>query len=182
MAAGRMSADNGDFKLGQAVGDAVATVTGTAEALFGGGEAVVTSPAELTVVGAAIPAAGAVVAVHGASTATVAGSNLINAAMQSSGSPGPYSRPTNATTPEQRAGVQGKPCSTCGATGQKNVADHKTPLVVEHYQKGTIDKQNMRSSGAVQPQCQSCSNRQGAYLRSFSKAMKKLFFGNQNGN
>jgi hypothetical protein len=35
-----MSVDNDDFKLGQTVGDAVATVTGTAEALFGGGEAV----------------------------------------------------------------------------------------------------------------------------------------------
>jgi hypothetical protein len=75
-----MSVDNDDFKLGQTVGDAVATVTGTAEALFWGGEAVVTSPAALTGVCAVIPAAGAAVAVHGAATAAIAGGNLANAA------------------------------------------------------------------------------------------------------
>jgi hypothetical protein len=91
------------------------------------------------------------------------------------GPDGPYQRPSNATTPEQRASVQGKPCATCGATGQKNVADHKVPLVVEHYTTGKINSQNMRSVEAVQPQCKSCSNQQGGYLSNFSKQMKQLF-------
>ena len=60
--AGRMDVDNGDFRKGQAIGDAVATVTGTAEGLFGGGAAVVTSPAALTVAGAVIPAAAGAIA------------------------------------------------------------------------------------------------------------------------
>jgi RHS repeat-associated protein len=90
------------------------------------------------------------------------------------GPDGPYKRPNNTTTQAQRDSVQGKPCATCGATGQKNNADHKDPLVEQHY-RGGIDKDKMRSPGAVQPQCQSCSNQQGGYLRTFSQAMKRLF-------
>ena len=56
--AGRTSGGNEDFRLGQTVGDAVATITGSIEVLGGGGEAVVTSPAALTGVGALAPAAG----------------------------------------------------------------------------------------------------------------------------
>ncbi len=78
--AGRINSGNSDFRTGQAVGDAIATVTGTAEVLFGGGEAIVTSPAVLTVAGAVIPAAGAATAVHGSTTAAIAGSNLAAAA------------------------------------------------------------------------------------------------------
>lgn len=87
---------------------------------------------------------------------------------------GPYKRPDNATTPEQRNSVQGKPCATCGATGQKNNADHKEPLVEQHY-RGGINKNKMRSPDAVRPQCQSCSNQQGGYLSGFANAMKILF-------
>jgi RHS repeat-associated protein len=94
------------------------------------------------------------------------------------GPDGPYKRPNNATTKEQRESVQGKPCATCGATGQKNNADHTDPLVEQHY-RGGIDEDKMRSPGAVQPQCSECSNQQGGYLSQFSKAMKKLFFGDQ---
>ncbi|MBV8820257.1 MAG: hypothetical protein JO022_17990 [Acidobacteriaceae bacterium] len=92
--AGRINSGNSDFRTGQAIGDAIAIVTGTAEALFGGGEAVVTSPAALTVAGAVIPAAGAATAVHGGTTAAIAGSHLTAAAFadnnqQSSGSSEP---------------------------------------------------------------------------------------------
>jgi len=88
--AGRATGGNSDFRMGQAIGDAVATVAGTAEALFGGGGAVVTSPAALTVAGAAIPAAGVAVAVQGTSAAIVAGGHLANAAFSSIGE-GPQS-------------------------------------------------------------------------------------------
>ncbi len=85
-----------------------------------------------------------------------------------------YKRPNNATTPTQRASVQNQPCVDCGATGQKNVADHKTPLVKEHYETGTIDLERMKSVDAVQPQCPSCSAKQGASMSSYSKAMKSV--------
>jgi len=87
---------------------------------------------------------------------------------------GPYKRPNNATTQEQRDSVQGKPCSTCGATGQKNVANHIDPLVEQHY-RGGIDPAKMHDPNAVNAQCPTCSAQQGGFLRSFSQAMKKLF-------
>jgi RHS repeat-associated protein len=83
-----------------------------------------------------------------------------------------YKRPSGATTVEQRASVQGKPCVDCGVTTAKQYADHKTPLVVEHYKTGGIDKQRMRSVDAVQPQCPTCSSRQGGILSQYSKEMK----------
>ena len=98
-----------------------------------------------------------------------------NSASPNPGPDGPYKRPNNATTQEQRDSVQGKPCATCGATGQKNNADHKDPLVVQHYRDGKVDKGAMRDPNAVQPQCQNCSNQQGGFLSNFSKQMKKLF-------
>ena len=85
-----------------------------------------------------------------------------------------YKRPNNATTAAQRKSVQGKPCVDCKAVGQKNVADHKTPLVKEHYQTGTIDKTRMKSLEAVQPQCPTCSAKQGAEMSKYSKEMKKI--------
>jgi RHS repeat-associated protein len=85
-----------------------------------------------------------------------------------------YKRPSGATTEAQRASVQGKPCVTCGETKPKMVADHKTPLVKEHYQTGTIDKKKMTSTEAVQPQCPTCSARQGAEMSRYSKEQKKL--------
>jgi RHS repeat-associated protein len=86
----------------------------------------------------------------------------------------PYKRPNNATTKEQRDSVQGKPCSTCGATGQKNVANHIDPLVEQHY-RGGIDPAKMHDPNAVNAQCPTCSAQQGGLLRTFSQAMKKLF-------
>jgi hypothetical protein len=84
----------------------------------------------------------------------------------------PYQRPSGATTRAQRDSVQGKPCVDCGEVTSKQVADHKTPLVVEHYQTGTIDRTQMRSLDAVQPQCPTCSARQGAEMSRYSRAQK----------
>jgi hypothetical protein len=85
-----------------------------------------------------------------------------------------YQRPNNATTPAQRASVQGQPCVDCGGTSQPMVADHKTPLVQEHYETGTIDTANMRALDAVQPQCTTCSAQQGAQMSQYSKQMKAV--------
>jgi RHS repeat-associated protein len=94
------------------------------------------------------------------------------------GPDGPYRRPNNATTQAQRDPVQGKPCATCGVSGQRNNADHIDPLVEQHY-RGGVDLQKMRSPNAVRPQCPSCSGQQGGYLKTFSNAMKHLFGLNQ---
>lgn len=85
----------------------------------------------------------------------------------------PYKRPSGATTPEQRAAVQGKPCVDCGKTTTQQVADHKTPLVKEYYETGKVDKARMREVDAVQPQCPTCSAKQGADLSRYSRAKKK---------
>jgi len=85
-----------------------------------------------------------------------------------------YSRPNNATTTAQRASVQGKPCVDCGGTSTPMVADHKLPLVVEHYSTGTINRVNMRAVNSVQPQCTSCSSRQGGHMSQYSKKMKSM--------
>jgi RHS repeat-associated protein len=179
--AGRISSGNDDFKTGQAIGDAVSTVTGAVETVIGGGGEVLGVGLDATGVGAVlgvplnVAAAGLVV--HGATTTAVSGVHLAQDASDATSSGQPYKRPTNATTPEQRTAVQDQPCATCGATGQKNNADHIDPLVEQHYRNGSVDQQQMRSPEAVRPQCQSCSNKQGGYLSGFSKAMKKLFFG-----
>jgi RHS repeat-associated protein len=91
-----------------------------------------------------------------------------------------YKRPNNATTQAQRAFVQNKPCITCNVNAPKMYADHKTPLVMEHYQTGTIDKVKMRSLEAVQPQCPTCSSKQGADMSRYSKEMKQKIM-NSNG-
>lgn len=85
-----------------------------------------------------------------------------------------YKRPNNATTKAQREFVQDKPCSTCGATGQRNNADHKYELVREHYETGGINETRMRQLNSVQPQCANCSNKQGAEMSKYSKEMKKI--------
>jgi RHS repeat-associated protein len=95
----------------------------------------------------------------------------------SSGSTSPkattaYVRPSHATVPAQRRAVQGQPCVTCGATAPKMYADHKTPLVKEHYETGSIDRVRMRSVTAVQPQCPRCSNGQGGDLQKYGREMK----------
>ncbi|WP_343642335.1 DUF6443 domain-containing protein [Chryseobacterium sp.] len=89
-----------------------------------------------------------------------------------------YKRPNNATTAKMRSYVNEKGktegCATCGKFADKYVADHKKPLVEEHYQTGTIDKIKMRSTSAVQPQCYSCSAEQAAKMRKYSMEMKKI--------
>ncbi|MEJ0001950.1 MAG: immunoglobulin-like domain-containing protein [bacterium] len=86
-----------------------------------------------------------------------------------------YSRPAGATTQVMKNSVNypGVSCSNCGRTGVPMVADHKTPLVVEYYRTGKIDTQQMRSPASVQPQCASCSAKQGGLLSAFSQAVKK---------
>ena len=85
----------------------------------------------------------------------------------------PYKRPSSATTPEQRASVQGKPCVDCGRTAPRMNADHKTPLVKEHYETGKVDTTRMRQANAVQSQCPTCSSRQGAELSRYSREQRK---------
>jgi hypothetical protein len=85
----------------------------------------------------------------------------------------PYKRPSGATTKAQRKSVQGKSCVDCGKKGSKMVADHKNPLVKEYYKTGKIDKKRMRDIKSVQPQCPTCSAKQGARLSRYSKEMKK---------
>ncbi|HFC8523342.1 TPA: polymorphic toxin-type HINT domain-containing protein [Neisseria subflava] len=92
----------------------------------------------------------------------------------------PYKRPNNATTKAQRESVQGKPCVECGKLAEKMIADHKNPLVVEYYETGTIDKSKMRAIESVQPQCPTCSAKQGGRLSQYSKEQKrKLSNGNK---
>ena len=86
----------------------------------------------------------------------------------------PYSRPSGTPTPAQRASVQGQPCVDCGAMTPKQVADHKVPLVKEHYETGSIDKARMNKIDAVQPQCPTCSARQGAELSRYSREQRRL--------
>lgn len=87
----------------------------------------------------------------------------------------PYKRPKNATTKAQRASVQGKTCTTCGAAGQM-YANHRDPLVTEYYRGGgNIDLNKMRSPDAVEPQCPDCSNWSGGLLRAFSNLLRRLF-------
>jgi RHS repeat-associated protein len=85
----------------------------------------------------------------------------------------PYKRPSGATTAEQRASVQGKPCIDCGKITPKQVADHKNPLVKEYYETGAVDRTQMRDIKSVQPQCPTCSARQGATMSRYSRQMKK---------
>jgi len=84
----------------------------------------------------------------------------------------PYARPTGATTPAQRAAVQGQPCVGCGQIAERQVADHIEPLVQEYFRTGSIDLTRMRSLDAVQPQCPTCSARQGAMLSRWSRMMR----------
>ena len=89
--------------------------------------------------------------------------------------PAPYRRPSNATTPQQRQSVQGKPCVKCGESTDKQVAGHKKALVQEYHETGTIDKQRMREVDAVQSECPKCSNLEGATMSRYSREMNKQF-------
>ena len=110
----------------------------------------------------------AAVAVGGAAVLT--GTVLMN---QSQGDNQPYSRPSNATTPAQRASVQGQPGVDCGASGPMN-ANHIDPLVVQYYRDGAVDTARTRDLSAVNAQCPTCSAVQGAQLSRFSKFMRAI--------
>ena len=85
-----------------------------------------------------------------------------------------YSRPSGAgPTTAQKASVQGKPCVDCGDITAKQVANHKDPLVVQHYREGQVDVHQQRQLDAVQPHCPTCSASQGGQLGAFGKQMKK---------
>ena len=87
---------------------------------------------------------------------------------------GPYKRPGGAgPTAAQKRSVQGKPCVDCGTITPKQVADHKDPLVVEHYRTGSNDLSRQTSVDAVQPHCPTCSARQGGQLGAFGRKMRK---------
>jgi RHS repeat-associated protein len=90
----------------------------------------------------------------------------------------PYTRPSNATTPAQRASVQGQPCAKCGGVSSPMYAGHKKDLVVEHHETGRIDINRMRSVEAVHPERPNCSNRSGGFLSNFSKLMNKIIRAN----
>jgi RHS repeat-associated protein len=87
----------------------------------------------------------------------------------------PYVRPSGATTKAQREVVNkpGAVCVTCGKTDTKMAADHKDPLVIEYYTKGSNDLTKMHSTNSVQPQCLSCSSQQGGFLSNLSKQIKQ---------
>lgn len=80
----------------------------------------------------------------------------------------PYVRPRGISTPAQRASVQGKPCVDCGVLTPRQVADHKLPMSREYWETGTIDLEYAKSVESVQPQCPTCSARQGADLMRYS--------------
>ena len=124
--AGRINSGNSDFRTGQAIGDAVATIQGTAELLFGGAEAVITAPAALTVAGAVIPAAGVVTAVHGSAVAAVAGSHLAGAAFASAQDDAPTS------------------------SGKPSLSDHKDALGKVHDEVGKLPKGEPGKFGSPQ--------------------------------
>jgi len=105
----------------------------------------------------------------------LAGVVIIGPIEESSPATEAYRRPSGATTPEQRASVQGKSCTVCGADdGGKRIAGHKEALVEEHYRTGSIDKAKMRDVGSVKPECATCSAREGGLMSQFSKFMKTL--------
>ena len=96
----------------------------------------------------------------------------------------PYKRPNNATSIAQRkaANQTGATCATCGTTEGPFVADHKTPLAIEHISTGTINKKKMRQLDATQSQCQTCSNAQSQKVRKASQSANKIIKTRQNEN
>jgi RHS repeat-associated protein len=137
LGAGRASGGNEDFRLGQTVGDGVAVITGSLEALGGGGEAVVTSPAAVTGVGVVIPAAGAAVAAHGATTAAEGAVHLFKAG-------GNFSPKTKQ---EAKAAADGK-CQNCGT--------ETTPG--QQSQKGVSPPGNEGQTDHIQPKSKGGTN------------------------
>ena len=69
--------------------------------------------------------------------------------------------------------MQGKPCVKCGVQTGKRIAGHKKALVKEYYETGGINKEEMRSLDAAQPECPTCSAKEGAEMSQYSKQQKK---------
>lgn len=95
----------------------------------------------------------------------------------------PYKRPSNATTVKQRKAVNqpGATCATCGTSQGPFIADHITPLGIEHISTGSVDKKNMTSIKVVQSQCQGCSLDQSAKVRKASMQANEIIKQNLNG-
>lgn len=74
----------------------------------------------------------------------------------------------------QKTSVQKKPCVDCGTVTDKQIADHKDPLVVQYYRDGAIDYEKQKKIDAVQPHCPKCSSTQGGQLSAFSRRMKRI--------
>ena len=139
--AGRQEQTTTSGTVGAAVGDSVATVTGTLEVLGGGGETLVTAPASTTGVGAVLPAAGAAVTLHGAGTAITATASLFKAG----------GRFSSKTKQDARAARNGK-CAKCGVDtvpaqqSQKGVTppgnEGQTDHIVPASKGGTNDPSN----------------------------------------
>jgi hypothetical protein len=53
------------------------------------------------------------------------------------------------------------------------IAGHKKALVEEYHETGTIDRRRMRSLGAVQSECGSCSNKEGGMMSRYSRIMNR---------
>lgn len=103
------------------------------------------------------------------------GARMVDQSLVDSVPPGPYSRPSGATTPAQRVSVQGEPCVVCGTVDDVQVADHIYPLVQEWYETGAIDLTRMREVTSVQPMCPTCSASQGGHLSWWSRGMREQF-------
>jgi RHS repeat-associated protein len=92
--AGRISDSNGDFKTGQAIGDAISTVTGAVETAIGsGGEALgigLDATGVGAVLGVPLNVAAAGLIVHGATTTGVSGVHLAQDASDAISSGQPY--------------------------------------------------------------------------------------------
>lgn len=86
----------------------------------------------------------------------------------------PYVRPSGAgPTAAQRRAVQGRPCVDCGATAPRQVADHRDPLVVQHYREGSVDVEAQSRPDAVQPHCPDCSASQGGQLGAWARRQRR---------
>jgi RHS repeat-associated protein len=137
--AGRAPGGNSDFHTGQAVGDAVATAQGAAEAFAGAGAAIGGTLLDLTGVGALIGVPAQVLAVgavvHGGTLAAVAGGHLASAAFatinNSNSQSGSYTnthesgRTYSGKGDKPRSQASGKRVEK--ATGDKHVATDFTP-------------------------------------------------------
>jgi len=111
--AGRISDSNGDFKTGQAIGDAISTVTGAVETAIGsGGEALgigLDATGVGAVLGVPLNVAAAGLIVHGATTTGVSGVHLAQDANEAISSGSPRTKPEEIADQIEGGGYQVKP-------------------------------------------------------------------------